>query len=81
MQLSQPGDILKDSSVSLTCSSDANPPPAYTWYKENQALLNRAAQLVFRSIPLSDSGEYYCTAENELGKTASKRVLINVKCE
>ncbi|XP_062244250.1 B-cell receptor CD22-like isoform X2 [Platichthys flesus] len=79
VQLSQPGDILKDSSVSLTCSSDANPPPAYTWYKENQALLNRAAQLVFRSIPLSDSGEYYCTAENELGKTASKRVLINVK--
>ncbi|XP_062244235.1 B-cell receptor CD22-like isoform X4 [Platichthys flesus] len=79
VQLSQPGDILKDSSVSLTCSSDANPPPAYTWYKENQALLNRAAQLVFRSIPLSDSGEYYCTAENELGKTLSKRVLINVK--
>ncbi|XP_053274861.1 sialoadhesin [Pleuronectes platessa] len=79
VQLSQPGDILKDSSVSLTCSSDANPPPAYTWYKENQTLLNRAAQLVFRSIRLSDSGEYYCTAENELGKTASKRVLMNVK--
>ncbi|XP_053275687.1 B-cell receptor CD22 [Pleuronectes platessa] len=79
VQLSQPGDILKDSSVSLTCSSDANPPPAYTWYKENQTLLNRAAQLVFSSIPLSDSGEYYCTAENALGKTASKRVLINVK--
>ncbi|XP_062244233.1 B-cell receptor CD22-like isoform X3 [Platichthys flesus] len=79
VQLSQPGDILKDSSVSLTCSSDANPPSAYTWYKENQALLNRAAQLVFRSIRSSDSGEYYCTAENELGKTVSKRVLINVK--
>ncbi|XP_053275526.1 B-cell receptor CD22 [Pleuronectes platessa] len=79
VQLSQPGDILKDSSVSLTCSSDANPPPAYTWYKENQTLLNRAAQLVFRSIRSSDSGEYYCTAENELGKTTSKRVLINVK--
>ncbi|XP_053274853.1 B-cell receptor CD22-like isoform X3 [Pleuronectes platessa] len=79
VQLSQPGDILKDSSVSLTCSSDANPPPAYTWYKENQTLLNRAAQLVFRSILFSDSGEYYCTAENALGKTTSKCVLINVK--
>ncbi|XP_034430005.1 B-cell receptor CD22-like [Hippoglossus hippoglossus] len=79
VQLSQPGDILKGSSVSLTCSSDANPPPAYAWYKQNQTLLNRAAQLVFSSIPLSDSGEYYCTAENVLGKTASKRVLINVK--
>ncbi|XP_034430284.1 sialoadhesin-like isoform X3 [Hippoglossus hippoglossus] len=79
VQLSQPGDILKGSSVSLTCSSDANPPPAYAWYKKNQTLLNRAAQLVFSSIPLSDSGEYYCTAENALGKTASKRVLINVK--
>ncbi|XP_060923486.1 B-cell receptor CD22-like, partial [Limanda limanda] len=79
VQLSQPGDILKGSSVSLTCSSDANPPPAYTWYKGNQTLFNRAAQLVFSSIRSSDSGEYYCTAENALGKTASKRVLINVK--
>ncbi|XP_060938414.1 B-cell receptor CD22-like [Limanda limanda] len=79
VQLSQPGDILKDSSVSLTCSSDANPAANYTWYKGNQTLLNRAAQLVFSSILLSDSGEYYCTAENALGKTASKRVLINMK--
>ncbi|XP_060923474.1 B-cell receptor CD22-like [Limanda limanda] len=79
VQLSQPGDILKDSSVSLTCSSDANPPPEYTWYKGNRTLFNRAAQLVFSSIRSSDSGEYYCTAENALGKTASKRVLINVK--
>ena len=81
MLRSQPGDILKGSSVSLTGSSDANPPPAYALYKKNQTLLNRAAEQVFSSISLSDSGEYSCTAEYALGKTASERVLINVKCE
>ncbi|XP_069386273.1 B-cell receptor CD22-like isoform X2 [Paralichthys olivaceus] len=79
LQLSQTGDMMKDSSVSLTCSSDANPPPAYAWYKNNQTLFNTGAQLVFSSIQFSDSGEFYCTAENELGKTASKHVVINVK--
>ncbi|XP_069386262.1 B-cell receptor CD22-like isoform X3 [Paralichthys olivaceus] len=79
LQLSQTGDMMKDSSVSLTCSSDANPPPAYAWYKNNQTLFNTGAQLVFSSIQFSDSGEFYCTAENELWKTASKHVVINVK--
>ncbi|XP_069386255.1 B-cell receptor CD22-like isoform X2 [Paralichthys olivaceus] len=79
LQLSQTGHMMKDSSVSLTCSSDANPPPAYAWYKNNQTLFNTGAQLVFSSIQFSDSGEFYCTAENELGKTASKHVVINVK--
>uniref|UniRef100_A0A4W6EH77 Ig-like domain-containing protein n=1 Tax=Lates calcarifer TaxID=8187 RepID=A0A4W6EH77_LATCA len=61
-------DIMKDSAVSLTCSSDANPPATYTWYEKNQVLLSEAAQLVFNSIQPSDSGEYHCTAESELGR-------------
>ncbi|XP_062244285.1 B-cell receptor CD22-like [Platichthys flesus] len=77
VSVSPSGEIMEGSSVTLTCSSDANPAAKYTWYKENQTLLNRTAQLVFSSIRSSDSGEYYCAAENE--NTASKRVLINVK--
>uniref|UniRef100_A0A3B4TA26 B-cell receptor CD22 n=1 Tax=Seriola dumerili TaxID=41447 RepID=A0A3B4TA26_SERDU len=69
---------IHDSSVNLTCSIDANPAAKYTWYKEKQLLLSGEPQLVFTSVQSSDSGEYYCTAENELGKTTSEYVSLNV---
>ncbi|XP_073331410.1 B-cell receptor CD22-like [Pagrus major] len=76
------GDIMRDSSVTLTCSSNANPAAKYTWYKENGdpdlQPLSKEPQLVFSSIQSSDSGEYYCTAENELGRT-TKSVFVNVQ--
>uniref|UniRef100_A0A3Q3RME6 Ig-like domain-containing protein n=1 Tax=Mastacembelus armatus TaxID=205130 RepID=A0A3Q3RME6_9TELE len=72
---------VEGSSVTLTCSSDANPAANYTWYKKNHTLLSKEPQLIFSSIQSSDSGEFYCTAENDLGKTTSKYVLISVKCD
>ncbi|TDH15671.1 hypothetical protein EPR50_G00011590 [Perca flavescens] len=75
---------MEGSSVNVTCSSDANPAANYTWYKNNlvpnPALehLNEGPQLVFSSIQSSDSGQYYCTAENLLGRT-SANISINVK--
>ncbi|XP_070683756.1 B-cell receptor CD22-like [Pempheris klunzingeri] len=74
-----PGDIMRDSSVTLTCSSSAHPPAKYTWYKNNLTLPNKGTQIMFKSIQSSDSGEYYCTAENELAKTTSEYVFVNVK--
>ncbi|XP_076585208.1 sialoadhesin-like [Chaetodon auriga] len=79
VSMSPHGDTMKDSSVSLTCSSDANPAAKYTWYKKNQTLRSREQKLVLNSVQPSDSGEYYCTAENELGKMTSKNVFVNVK--
>ncbi|XP_071397677.1 B-cell receptor CD22-like, partial [Centroberyx affinis] len=77
------GEIVKGSSVTLTCSSDANPAATYTWYKENgnpdHKPLKTGPQLDFVSIQSSDSGEYYCTAENELGSKRSDSISINVK--
>ncbi|XP_044047447.1 sialoadhesin-like [Siniperca chuatsi] len=75
------GEIVENSSVTLTCSSDANPAAKYTWYKKNGNLrpLINEAELVFRSIQSSDSGEYYCTAENELGRRTSEHISINVR--
>uniref|UniRef100_A0A8P4K2P6 B-cell receptor CD22 n=1 Tax=Dicentrarchus labrax TaxID=13489 RepID=A0A8P4K2P6_DICLA len=72
------GEIMEGSSVNLTCSSDAIPAANYTWYKKNQIPLNKQPQFVFRFIQSSDSGEYYCTAENELGKRTSEYISINV---
>ncbi|XP_054865779.1 sialic acid-binding Ig-like lectin 10 [Amphiprion ocellaris] len=77
--MSSSGEIMRGSSVTLTCSSDANPAATYTWYKENQTLLHKETQLILSSIQSSDSGEYYCTAENELGQMASKYIFVNVK--
>uniref|UniRef100_A0A671TGU7 B-cell receptor CD22 n=1 Tax=Sparus aurata TaxID=8175 RepID=A0A671TGU7_SPAAU len=68
--VSPSAEIVEGSSVTLTCSSDANPAAIYTWYKENRNAdlqpLSKERQLHFSSIQSSDSGEYYCTAENEL---------------
>ncbi|XP_045887702.1 B-cell receptor CD22-like, partial [Micropterus dolomieu] len=83
VSVSPSAEIVEGSSVTLTCSSDANPAAKYTWYKENGNPnlhpLSKEPQLVFRSIQSSDSGEYYCAAESKLGRKTSEFVFINVK--
>ncbi|XP_070771469.1 B-cell receptor CD22-like [Enoplosus armatus] len=79
VSVSPSAEIVEGSSVNLTCSSDANPAANYTWYKGKKTLLNKKPQLVFSSIQSSDSGEYYCAAENELGRRTSEYASINVK--
>uniref|UniRef100_A0A671TFY3 Ig-like domain-containing protein n=1 Tax=Sparus aurata TaxID=8175 RepID=A0A671TFY3_SPAAU len=85
VSVSPSAEIVEGSSVTLTCSSDANPAAKYTWYKKNGDPdlhpLSKEPQLVFSSIQSSDSGEYYCTAQNELGRRTSEYISINVKCE
>ncbi|XP_029905559.1 B-cell receptor CD22-like [Myripristis murdjan] len=77
------GEIVEGSSVTLTCSSDANPAATYTWYKKNgnpdQEPFRTGPQLDFVSIQSSDSGEFYCTAQNELGAKRSDFTSIDVK--
>ncbi|XP_045898649.1 B-cell receptor CD22-like, partial [Micropterus dolomieu] len=83
VSVSPSAEIVEGSSVTLTCSSDANPAAKYTWYKENKSpdheCLSEEPQLVFSSIQSSDSGEFYCSAENELGRRTSEHIFINVK--
>uniref|UniRef100_A0A3Q1GYQ6 B-cell receptor CD22 n=1 Tax=Anabas testudineus TaxID=64144 RepID=A0A3Q1GYQ6_ANATE len=69
-----PSEIVEGSSVTLTCSSDANPAANYTWYKSDTHLksIHEEPQFVFRSIKSSDSGQYYCEAGNKLGTSSSK---------
>ncbi|XP_016890597.1 B-cell receptor CD22-like isoform X2 [Cynoglossus semilaevis] len=71
---------MEGSSVTLTCSSDANPAANYIWYKENinsLHLLSEGPQHVLRSIQTSDSGQYQCRAQNMLG-TSFHWVTIDV---
>ncbi|KAI9529206.1 hypothetical protein NQZ68_013513 [Dissostichus eleginoides] len=82
VSVSPSAEIEEGSSVTLTCSSDANPAANYTWYKNEtsySSILNEEPQFVFSSINSSDSGEYFCSAENELGRRTSEKLFIDVK--
>lgn len=75
-------EIVEGNPITLTCTSDANPAATYTWYKKNApGPLGKDSQLVFKSTQSSDSGEYYCTAENVLKIVKSKVIFIDVKCK
>ncbi|XP_078022744.1 sialoadhesin-like [Epinephelus lanceolatus] len=83
VSVSPSAEIVEGGPVTLTCSSDANPAAAYTWYKENGNPdvypLSEEPQLFFESIQSSDSGEYYCTADNKLGRKTSESIPIAVQ--
>uniref|UniRef100_A0A096LRP7 Ig-like domain-containing protein n=1 Tax=Poecilia formosa TaxID=48698 RepID=A0A096LRP7_POEFO len=82
VSLSPSGDIMKGSSVTLTCSSDANPAANYSWRKNNNhSVVSKDQQFVLSSILSSDSGQYYCTAQNELGEKTSGPVSVQVTCQ
>ncbi|KAI4794944.1 hypothetical protein KUCAC02_031738 [Chaenocephalus aceratus] len=83
VSVSPPAEIEEGSSVTLTCSSDANPAANYTWYKMNGNRklppLTTEPKLFFSSFQVSDSGQYYCRADNLLGSRRSESISIDVK--
>ncbi|XP_014038251.2 sialoadhesin [Salmo salar] len=87
VSVSPSGEIVEGRSVTLTCSSDANPPVQNCtwWYRKNgghyQSISNQNTepQHVFNEIKSSDTGEYYCEARNEMGTDRSESINIDVK--
>ena len=78
------GEIEEGSSVTLSCSSDANPAATYTWFRDTRAYPSREMKegqlLFFSHILSSESGQYRCEATNKWGKD-SVIYSINVNCE
>lgn len=72
-------------SVSLTCSSDANPlAQIYTWYQSigsERFQVGSGQVFSIARINLGQKEYYYCEAENEIGKNRSSVVQIYVACE
>nr|XP_046192240.1 B-cell receptor CD22-like [Oncorhynchus gorbuscha] len=86
VSVSPSGEIVEGSSVTLTCNSDANPPvDKYTWYKKNgghnQSISNQntGPHHTFNQVKSSDTGEYYCEAQNELGTDRPESINMDVK--
>ncbi|XP_047659583.1 B-cell receptor CD22-like isoform X2 [Tachysurus fulvidraco] len=75
MSISPSGEIVEDSSVTLTCSSDANPPVQnYTWFKEKESSPVGSGQS-YRAV---QSGQYYCEAQNKHGSERSAAVSVTI---
>ena len=83
MSVSPSGEIVEGSSVTLTCSSDANPPvDKYTWYKKNVTSPKASGQSYsITNIISEDRGEYYREAESIYGRLISSSVFVYVQCK
>ncbi|KAL2086834.1 hypothetical protein ACEWY4_017893 [Coilia grayii] len=65
--------------VTLTCSSDANPPVHnYTWYMKTgaESLVRGTGESISFNVTSDTSGLYYCQAQNEVGSQTSIEVAV-----
>ncbi|XP_047668214.1 sialoadhesin-like isoform X6 [Tachysurus fulvidraco] len=76
------GDTVEGDSVTLSCSSDANPPVlTYSWFKQSSAadtLLITGQNYSISNISSQHTGLYYCTAHNQLGHQDSTATHLDV---
>ena len=74
-----PGEVVEGSKVTLTCSSDANPPvDIYTWYRDSSSI-STGPQLVKDNVSPADSGQYVCQGTNTHGSQRSSPHHLDVQ--
>jgi hypothetical protein len=75
--VSPSGEIEEGSSVTLSCSSDANPAANYTWFREYEDSVKASGQnYTITNITSDLGGNYYCQAHNAIGLHNSTFLLI-----
>uniref|UniRef100_A0AAR2JXK3 Ig-like domain-containing protein n=1 Tax=Pygocentrus nattereri TaxID=42514 RepID=A0AAR2JXK3_PYGNA len=80
VSISPSGEIVEGRSVTLTCSSDGNPPVEYNWIKGTSSV-GKGETYTMKEISSVDSGEYKCRSSNEHGEKLSEALTLNVLCE
>ncbi|KAL2086721.1 hypothetical protein ACEWY4_017780 [Coilia grayii] len=78
------GELPEGSLVTLTCSSDANPPVhTYTWYMKtgDEFLVRGTGESISFNVTSDTSGLYFCEAKNEIASTKSIGVEITLVAE
>ncbi|KAM4736560.1 B-cell receptor CD22 [Anableps anableps] len=70
------GLVKEGDDVNLTCSAKGKPNVTFYWFKNHKQI--EEGQLRFTSIKASDSGSYYCKAQNKHGVEQSEILNIAV---
>ncbi|XP_037399374.1 B-cell receptor CD22-like [Pygocentrus nattereri] len=78
VSISPSGEIVEGSSVTLTCSSDGNPPVKnYTWFKEGgTSPVGSGQNYSIISVTADYKGWYHCEAWNKLGRQNASAALF-----
>ncbi|XP_056588148.1 sialoadhesin-like isoform X2 [Triplophysa dalaica] len=78
VSISSSGVIVEGDSVTLTCSSESNPPVhIYSWFKGGK-LVESGNIYRISSIRSDHSGKYKCKTRNKHGVKYSEAVMLNV---
>uniref|UniRef100_A0A8C4SVF7 Ig-like domain-containing protein n=1 Tax=Erpetoichthys calabaricus TaxID=27687 RepID=A0A8C4SVF7_ERPCA len=75
------GVISAGTTVTLRCTSKANPPANYTWFKvdgPSDSLRGSGQELLLRKATQNDNGRYVCQAENQYGRENSTALSLEV---
>ncbi|KAF4075567.1 hypothetical protein AMELA_G00235810 [Ameiurus melas] len=70
--------VREGESLMITCSADGNPRPQYKWTVPNNTIVSNSSSFVIRSVRKEDTGQYTCTAYNDLGET-TRNVTVTIK--
>ncbi|XP_046894696.1 sialoadhesin-like isoform X3 [Hypomesus transpacificus] len=83
VSISPCSEVEKGSNVTLTCSSEANPPvQRYAWFLINGSVHHKLTshfELYFGDVQSYSSGQYYCVVDNKHGSQNSSIVTLEVK--
>ncbi len=80
MSISPSGEIVEGDSVTLSCSSDSNPPAEISWFKGG-VFVKSGRIYSISNISSDHSGEYKCKSKNKHGEKYSAAVTLKVMCE
>ncbi|XP_047204989.1 sialic acid-binding Ig-like lectin 14 isoform X2 [Girardinichthys multiradiatus] len=76
--ISPSGLMSAGSWVKLNCSSRAKPPSSFTWFRNSKhGAINVSVGQVY-SFNVTEGGEFYCVATNDLGHQRSSVILVSI---
>ncbi|XP_078236409.1 B-cell receptor CD22 isoform X2 [Pogona vitticeps] len=75
--------IIEGNNVLLRCENDAKPPShSYKWYWNGEEIFQKTSDVLeLQKVEVWQSGDYFCTASNEISENESQSVALIVSCE